>query len=155
MADDTSQSDIWYNIGYVAMALGDVNLALRVSVDKFLKRTLVDKSDGCMFPWIGQCMRLAVTHDGSNGEAFNNLGVIGKSGLGAKQRGFQLDKLFRSSLSVFRHAEQRRNNVEAAHSHYHTAIHVAPHIHEPHYNVALLAAKAGDIDTSYKEVRQG
>jgi hypothetical protein len=30
MADETSLSDVWYNISYVAMSLGDVLLAQRV-----------------------------------------------------------------------------------------------------------------------------
>jgi len=49
--------------------------------------------------------------------------------------------------------EQRQNEVEKAKLHYKDAARVAPHIHEPHYNFALLAYKAGDIHTAYTEVR--
>lgn len=47
--------------------------------------------------------------------------------------------------------EQRQNEVEKAKLHYKDAARVAPHIHEPHYNFALLAYKAGDIHTAYTE----
>ncbi len=48
--------------------------------------------------------------------------------------------------------EQRQNNLEAAKSNFQNAIRVAPQIHEPHFNVALLASKAGDIDVAFHEV---
>jgi tetratricopeptide repeat protein 8 len=49
--------------------------------------------------------------------------------------------------------EQRQNEIEKAKLHYKDAARVAPHIHEPHYNFALLAYKAGDIHTAYNEAR--
>lgn len=51
LADDTSLPDIWYNIGQVAIGIGDLSLAY-------------------------QCFKLAISIDPSHAEAFNNLGVL-------------------------------------------------------------------------------
>eukprot|EP00879_Flechtneria_rotunda_P021995 GHRR01023196.1.p1 GENE.GHRR01023196.1~~GHRR01023196.1.p1 ORF type:complete len:416 (+),score=162.18 GHRR01023196.1:766-2013(+) len=51
MADDTSLPDIWYNIGQVAIGIGDLS-------------------------WAHQCFRLAVTLNPAHPEALNNLGVL-------------------------------------------------------------------------------
>ncbi|EGD72448.1 hypothetical protein PTSG_00470 [Salpingoeca rosetta] len=99
MADDEAMSDIWYNIAFVGMSLGNVKLAREALV-------------------------LAVTCDSTNGEAYNNLGVI----------------------------EQRKGNSGDARGHYQTAIKVSPHIHEPHYNYALMSLEAGDLQQAYKQV---
>ncbi|EDQ89506.1 uncharacterized protein MONBRDRAFT_32314 [Monosiga brevicollis MX1] len=51
LADNSSLSDVWYNLGHVCLSLGDTTLA-------------------------EQCLRLSITFDPSNAEALNNLGVI-------------------------------------------------------------------------------
>eukprot|EP00043_Microstomoeca_roanoka_P027879 m.16263 g.16263 ORF g.16263 m.16263 type:complete len:505 (+) comp8043_c0_seq1:78-1592(+) len=101
LADDEPMSDIWYNIAFVGMSLGNVKLAREALI-------------------------LAVTCDRTNGEAYNNLGVI----------------------------EARRGNDGDARGHYQTAIKVSPHIHEPHYNYALLSYEAGDLQQAFTEVNE-
>ncbi len=49
--DETLLAEVWYNVGHVAVSIGDTNLA-----------------------W--QCFRLALSADASHAESFNNLGVL-------------------------------------------------------------------------------
>ncbi|XP_070576830.1 tetratricopeptide repeat protein 8-like [Ptychodera flava] len=49
--EDTATADVWYNIGHVALGIGDMNLAY-------------------------QCFRLAITFNNDHAEAYNNLGVL-------------------------------------------------------------------------------
>ncbi|XP_033115930.1 tetratricopeptide repeat protein 8-like [Anneissia japonica] len=49
--DDNSVADVWYNIGHVALGIGDTNLGY-------------------------QCYRLAVSSNNDHAEAYNNLGVL-------------------------------------------------------------------------------
>ncbi|XP_002741317.2 tetratricopeptide repeat protein 8-like [Saccoglossus kowalevskii] len=49
--DDSASSDCWYNIGHVALGIGDMNLAY-------------------------QSFRLAITFNNDHAEAYNNLGVL-------------------------------------------------------------------------------
>eukprot|EP00877_Chromochloris_zofingiensis_P014770 jgi/Chrzof1/9547/Cz04g07120.t1 len=51
MADDSSLPDVWYNIGQVAVGIGDLG-------------------------WAHQCFRLALCIDPNHAEAYNNLGVL-------------------------------------------------------------------------------
>ncbi|KAF2357594.1 Tetratricopeptide-like helical domain [Trinorchestia longiramus] len=51
LATDESVADVWYNIGHVALGLGDINLAY-------------------------QCFRLALVSNNDHAEAYNNLGVL-------------------------------------------------------------------------------
>lgn len=51
IATDTNLADVWYNIGHVALGIGDSGLAY-------------------------QCFRLALAADNNHAEAYNNLGVI-------------------------------------------------------------------------------
>ncbi len=64
-------------------------------------------------------------HDPTNAEALTNLGVL----------------------------EHRKENVDQARSHYTSAIHAAPSIHEPHFNLALLFAGRGDLEQAYTEAK--
>eukprot|EP01147_Barroeca_monosierra_P008324 gene8324-870_t len=73
-----------------------------------------------------QALILAVTCDRTNGEAFNNLGVI----------------------------EQRQGNIVEALGHYQTAISVASHIHEPRYNCALISFDSGDLSHAHNEIKE-
>jgi len=70
-----------------------------------------------------QALKVAAAVDGSHAESHNNLGVL----------------------------ELRRGNVEAARVHFHTAQSLADHLHEPHYNAALLAYKLGEFETSFEQ----
>ena len=51
MADDTAEADVWYNIGHVAIGIGDLNLAY-------------------------QAFKISVSHNPNHAESFNNLGVL-------------------------------------------------------------------------------
>ncbi|KAI0220196.1 Tetratricopeptide repeat protein 8 [Lamellibrachia satsuma] len=51
LADDDNIADVWYNVGHVALGIGDMNLAY-------------------------QCFRLALSANNNHAEAYNNLGVL-------------------------------------------------------------------------------
>lgn len=51
LASDDDVAELWYNIGHIALGIGDINLAY-------------------------QCFRLTLVHNAEHAEAFNNLGVI-------------------------------------------------------------------------------
>ncbi|XP_050404993.1 tetratricopeptide repeat protein 8 [Patella vulgata] len=51
LADDTTSGDVWFNIGHVALGIGDVNLAY-------------------------QCFRMSLASNNDHAEAYNNLGVL-------------------------------------------------------------------------------
>ncbi len=70
-----------------------------------------------------QCLKLSLVHDPTNAEALNNLGVL----------------------------EHRKDNLEQARGHYTSAMRAAPSIHEPHFNISLLAAAKGDNETAFAE----
>ena len=45
--------------------------------------------------------------------------------------------------------ELRKGNIEAARAHFQSAQSLAEHMHEPHFNAALLAYKLGDFESSF------
>lgn len=51
LASDENMSDVWYNIGHIAVGIGDIQLA-------------------------HQCFRLALASNNDHAEAYNNLGVL-------------------------------------------------------------------------------
>uniref|UniRef100_A0A0N4ZJ99 TPR_REGION domain-containing protein n=1 Tax=Parastrongyloides trichosuri TaxID=131310 RepID=A0A0N4ZJ99_PARTI len=51
LGDNDIQSDLWYNVGYICISLGDNTSAAR-------------------------CYRLSITYNPDNGESYNNLGII-------------------------------------------------------------------------------
>ncbi|KAK7028963.1 Tetratricopeptide repeat protein 8 [Halocaridina rubra] len=51
LATDESVADVWYNLGHIALGIGDINLAY-------------------------QCFRLALVSNNDHGESYNNLGVL-------------------------------------------------------------------------------
>lgn len=51
LASDDNMADVWYNVGHVAIGLGDLNLAY-------------------------QALKVAISVDSSHSEAFNNIGVL-------------------------------------------------------------------------------
>ena len=50
-ADDTNVADIWYNIGHIAIGIGDLGLAY-------------------------QAFKISVSHDTQHAESYNNLGIL-------------------------------------------------------------------------------
>ena len=97
LAADAELAEVWYNISHVAVGLGDVGLCF-------------------------QCLKLAVTHDPTHAEAFNNLGVL----------------------------EHRKGNVAQARASYQTAMAHGPGCYEPHYNKALLCDAAGNHHGTFR-----
>ena len=51
MSDDTNVADLWYNVGNVAIGIGDLGLAY-------------------------QAFKIAVSNNPNHAEAFNNLGLL-------------------------------------------------------------------------------
>ena len=51
LADDNNMSEVWYNLGQVAVGIGDLNLAY-------------------------QAFKISVSVDSNHAESFNNLGVL-------------------------------------------------------------------------------
>lgn len=51
LSDDTNVADVWYNIGHVAIGVGDLGLAY-------------------------QAFKIAVSNNPNHAESFNNLGVL-------------------------------------------------------------------------------
>ena len=68
LADDDNMSDVWYNLGQVAVGIGDLNLAY-------------------------QAFKISVSVDSNHAESFNNLGVLeirkGNAGREEQLRGRQ------------------------------------------------------------------
>ncbi|XP_067894932.1 tetratricopeptide repeat protein 8 isoform X2 [Heterodontus francisci] len=94
--NDEEVADVWYNLGHVAVGIGDMNLAY-------------------------QCFKLALANNNGHAEAYNNLAVL------EMHKG---------------HHEQARGLLQ-------TAAALAPHMYEPHYNIAALSDKVGDLQSSY------
>jgi hypothetical protein len=97
-------------------------------------------------------LKLAITCDASNGEAFNNLGVIGRPSraiarMDVWQRGVT------PGAPAWR-TEHRSDNVDAARAHYLKAIDNSAYIHEPHFNFALVSFNSGDMAKAQQEVRR-
>mmetsp|Transcript_6828 Transcript_6828/g.11284 ORF Transcript_6828/g.11284 Transcript_6828/m.11284 type:complete len:517 (-) Transcript_6828:220-1770(-) len=100
LCDDDTVADIWYNIGQVAIGIGDQNLAYRA-------------------------FKTAISNDGNHAESFTNLGIL---------------QVHKGSL------QKAKGSFEAAEK-------LAPHLHEPFYNSALLAQKIGNFQVAYKKVK--
>ena len=99
--DDETQSEVWYNIGHIALAMGDTSLAY-------------------------QCFRLSLVANNSHAESFNNLGVL----------------------------EMRRGKADSSKALFNSAASAGHHLFEPNYNLASLAARTGDLQTSYVVVKK-
>uniref|UniRef100_A0A8C1LRM2 Tetratricopeptide repeat domain 8 n=2 Tax=Cyprinus carpio TaxID=7962 RepID=A0A8C1LRM2_CYPCA len=96
VSSDEEQADIWYNLGHVAVGIGDLTLAY-------------------------QCFKLALAFNNNHGEAYNNLAVL----------------------------ELRKGRIEQAKAFLQTAASLSPHMYEPHFNLATLSDKVGDLQSSY------
>ncbi|NWV85077.1 TTC8 protein, partial [Dasyornis broadbenti] len=94
--NEEETADVWYNLGHVAVGIGDLNLAY-------------------------QCFKLALVNNNDYAEAYNNLAVL----------------------------EMRKGHTEQARALLQTASSLAPHMYEPHFNVAILSEKVGDLQRSY------
>ncbi|XP_059085727.1 tetratricopeptide repeat protein 8-like isoform X3 [Tigriopus californicus] len=73
-----------------------------------------------------QCFRLTLTKNNNHAEAFNNLGIL----------------------------ELRKGNVDQARAFFQTAGGLAPHLFEPNYNLASVAQRTGDLQTSYVVIQK-
>ncbi|NXB84142.1 TTC8 protein, partial [Vidua chalybeata] len=94
--NEEETADVWYNLGHVAVGIGDLNLAY-------------------------QCFKLTLVNNNNYAEAYNNLAVL----------------------------EMRKGHIEQARALLQTASSLAPHMYEPHFNVAILSEKVGDLQRSY------
>lgn len=73
-----------------------------------------------------QSFRLSLSANNNHAESFNNLGVL----------------------------ELRKGNVDQARAFFQTAAGLADHLFEPNYNLAAVAEKSGDLQTSYVVVQK-
>ncbi|XP_034942233.1 tetratricopeptide repeat protein 8 isoform X2 [Chelonus insularis] len=73
-----------------------------------------------------ECLRIAITLDNRHAISYNNLGIL----------------------------ELKKGNLTAAKTYFVSAASIAEYMHEPHYNVALLSYKQGDLQMSYKSVQK-
>ncbi|XP_054828672.1 tetratricopeptide repeat protein 8 isoform X3 [Eublepharis macularius] len=94
--NEEEAADVWYNLGHVAVGIGDTSLAF-------------------------QCFKLALTNNNDHAEAYNNLAVL----------------------------EMQKGRIEQARVFLQTASSLAPHMYEPHFNIAVLSDKVGDLQRSY------
>ncbi|NXO03494.1 TTC8 protein, partial [Rhinopomastus cyanomelas] len=94
--NEEEAADVWYNLGHVAVGIGDLNLAY-------------------------QCFKLTLVNNNDYAEAYNNLAVL----------------------------EMRKGHIEQARALLQTASSLAPHMYEPHFNVAVLSEKVGDLQRSF------
>ncbi|XP_063058434.1 tetratricopeptide repeat protein 8 [Engraulis encrasicolus] len=95
-SSDEEQADVWYNLGHVAVGMGDTVLAY-------------------------QCFKLTLAFNNDHAEAYNNLAVL----------------------------EIRKGHVEQSKAFLQTAASLSPHLYEPHFNLATLTEKIGDLQSSY------
>ncbi|XP_068110664.1 tetratricopeptide repeat protein 8 isoform X2 [Hyperolius riggenbachi] len=94
--NDEDVAEVWYNLGHVAVGIGDLHLAY-------------------------QCLKLALANNNNHSEAYNNLAVL----------------------------EMRKSRVEQARALLQTSAALAPHMYEPHFNIASLSDQIGDLQSSY------
>lgn len=73
-----------------------------------------------------QCLKVAVSLNGTHAEALNNLGVL----------------------------ELQKGNADAALAAYRAAQEHSPGMHEAKYNGALAAFKAGELESAHKQVNE-
>ena len=70
--------------------------------------------------------RMALVSNNNHSEAFNNLGVL----------------------------EMRRGNADSSRALFNSAASSGPHLFEPNFNLASLASRTGDLQTSYVVVKK-
>jgi tetratricopeptide repeat protein 8 len=91
LADDSNLCEIYYNIGHVAISIGDLQLAY-------------------------QCFKIAISSNPNHAESFNNLGVLelrkgnleqAKSNFmqGAKISGFLFEPCYNAAFLMFKRGE--------------------------------------------------
>ncbi|CAD7700271.1 unnamed protein product [Ostreobium quekettii] len=99
VASNDALADVWFNVGHVAVGIGDLGMAL-------------------------QAFKVAVSVDSSHAEALNNLGVL----------------------------ECRSGDVRAGRASFSQAQRLSDHLFEAHFNGAVSAFRAGDLQESYDMV---
>lgn len=145
LATDDNMSDVWYNVGQIAIGIGDLNLAY-------------------------QAFKIAISVDANHAESFNNLGVKHEHasgdilGLHACKASCSLADLtaFLSARSLAAAStlttalflfvqilELRKGNIEQARSNFQSSLRLSPHLFEPFFNGALVAFKLGDCQESF------
>ena len=91
LADDTSLCDVYYNLGHVAISIGDLQLAY-------------------------QCFKIAISSNPNHAESFNNLGVLelrkgnleqAKSNFiqSSKMSGFLFEPCYNAAYLMFKKGE--------------------------------------------------
>ena len=98
VATNETLSDVYYNIGHVAVSIGDLALAY-------------------------QCLKIAISSDGNHAESFNNLGVLEmrKGNLGQAKSNFRqaaklslylFEPCFNAAFLMFRNGEFMREGIQ-------------------------------------------
>ncbi len=98
---DEMAADIWYNISNIAISIGDLHLAY-------------------------QALKISITYNGMQFEAFNNLAVL----------------------------EIKKNNNEQAKSNFLLSCQITDYSFEPYYNYAAMKYKQGDYEEAQKYVKK-
>ena len=122
MCGDDNMGDVWFNIGQVAIGIGDLGLAY-------------------------QAFKIATSVESSHADSYNNLGAPSP----CKARSVGLKELTITNSVIHSipcgapHPpsvaagvlELRKNNLEAARSNFRTAGSLAPHMFEPFFNAGV------------------
>ncbi|KAJ7404709.1 Tetratricopeptide repeat protein 8 [Willisornis vidua] len=122
--NEEETADVWYNLGHVAVGIGDLNLAY-------------------------QCFKLTLVNNNDYAEAYNNLAVLEMRKGHVEQprvfinlNGIQLYYAYTIGVTMLKMAFLARALLQTASS-------LAPHMYEPHFNFAILSEKLGDLQRSY------
>jgi tetratricopeptide repeat protein 8 len=111
LADNDNMADVWYNIGWVAIGIGDLGLAY-------------------------QAFKIAISCDGNHAESYDNLGVCKSYDnrpllLFSPSTSLCCYLILRSPTQVL---ELRKGNIDHARSNFQTAQTLAPYLFEPFFN---------------------
>eukprot|EP00796_Vickermania_ingenoplastis_P000616 gene617-339_t len=128
--DDVVRADVWFNIGHVGIALGDVVFAERA-------------------------LRIAVALDPTHGEALNNLAVLALEKAERTARALReacptdLGEKDDSAAAEKRKEESYRSEGKSTLS---AVLSVAPFLEEALYNRAMIAFEEGELETAHQFV---
>lgn len=155
LASDVESGDVWYNVGQVAIGIGDLGLAYQafkvaISVDANHVESYANLVRA-PFACVPSLHRLPPSrHYWRSGEGQprtarrtpHALGCSGSLACPHQPRG--VPPFARQGV-----LELRKGNVDAARANFQTAQEMAPYMFEPFFNGALLAFKLGDFQESY------